>query len=127
MTSFLALFKTDAYIPDELVSGNPGLLLNEPAILLAGQNLKRGALLGKITASGKFVLSTSAAVDGSQVPVGILVDDTNASAGDKATIIYTRGDFTDDSVTYGIGHAIASVSAGLKAKGICLINALGGA
>lgn len=127
MTAFVALFKTDTFVPDQLVANNPSLLLNEPAILLSGQNLKRGALLGKITTGGKFVLSASAAVDGSQTPVGILVDDTDATSGDKATIIYTRGDFTADAVIYGTGHTTASVAAGLQAKGICLINALGGA
>lgn len=124
--SFVAFFKTDSYSPDELVA-NPELLLNDPAILLSGQNLKRGALLGQITVGGKWVLSLAAATNGSEVPAAILVDDTDASSGDKATIIYTRGDFMADSVIYGTGHTRASVAAGLKAKAICLINALGGA
>jgi hypothetical protein len=124
--SATALFKIDSYSPDELVV-NPELLLSEPAILLAGQNLKRGALLGKITASGKSVLSLAAATDGSEVPYSILVDDTDATDGDKATITYTRGDFVADSVIYGAGHTRASVAAGLKAMAIYLITALGGA
>lgn len=126
MTSFTALFKKDAFTPDQLVAGNPDLLLNAPAILLTGQNLVRGALLGKITASGKYILSLAAAVDGSQTPAGILVDDTNATAADKATLIYTRGDFIADAITYGTGHTAASVAAGLKTQAIYLITAQGG-
>jgi hypothetical protein len=39
----------------------------KPSLRGAGV-LPRGALLGKITASGKYVLSLAAANDGSQVP-----------------------------------------------------------
>lgn len=126
MTAFTALFKTDTFTPDALVAGNPDLLLNSPIILAAGQNLKRGALLGKVTATGKYVLSLAAANDGSQVPNSILVDDTDATSGDKATINYTRGDFLQDYVTFGTGHTPASTAAGLRALGIFFVTAQGG-
>lgn len=126
MTAFTALFKKDAFTPDQLVAGNPALLLNASVIVLAGQNLARGALLGKITASGKYVLSLAAASDGSQVPAAILVDDVNATSADTAALIYTRGDFLADAVTYGAGHTAASVAAALKAQSIYLITSQGG-
>lgn len=124
--AFQAVFTKDTYTPDNLIAGNPDLLLNEAGILLSGQNLKRGALLGRITSGGKLVLSSSASSDGSQTPIGILVDDCDASAGDKATIIYTRGDFCADALTYGAAHTAASVATGLKAKNIYLITTQGG-
>lgn len=126
MTAFTALFKKDTFTPDQLVAGNPALLLNASIIVLAGQNLVRGALLGKITASGKYILSLTAAADGSQTPAAILVDDVNATAADKAALIYTRGDFLADAVTYGTGHTAASVAAALKTQAIYLITAQGG-
>lgn len=126
MPSFTALFKTDTYVPDGLVGGNPDLLLNSSIILAAGQNLKRGALLGKITASGKYVLSLAASSDGSQVPNSILVDDVDATSGDKAALNYTRGDFLQDFVTFGTGHTPASTSAALRPLGIVFITAQGG-
>lgn len=126
MTAFTALFKTDTFVPDGLVAGNPDLLLNSPIILAAGQNLKRGALLGKVTATSKYVLSLAAASDGSQVPNSILVDDTDATSGDKATINYTRGDFLQDYVTFGTGHTPASTTAVLRPLGIVFITAQGG-
>lgn len=124
--TFLATYKSDGYLPDGLIAGNAQLLLSEPITLLSGQNLKRGALLGQITVGGKWVLSLAAASDGSQVPKGILVDDCDASAGDKSTLAYKRGDFIDSAVIYGAGHTVASVKAGLADQGIFLIAAQGG-
>ena len=114
-----ASFNTDAvYTPGGLISINSDLLYHEPAILISGQNLVRGAVLGKITASGKYTLSASAAVDGSQAPAAILVDDTNASAGDKGVLVYTRGDFLASGLTLGAGHTVSSVLAAFKDIGI---------
>jgi hypothetical protein len=124
--SFLATYKSEGFSPDGLVAQNAQLLLSEPVTLLAGQNLKRGALLGKVTASGKYVLSLAAAADGSQVPVAILVEDIDASAGDKAALAYTRGDFNAQALTLGAGHTVASVKAALANLGIFLINNQGG-
>lgn len=124
--SFLATYKSEGFSPDGLVAQNAQLLLSEPVTLLAGQNLKRGALLGKVTASGKYVLSLAAAADGSQVPVAILVEDIDASAGDKAALAYTRGDFNAQALALGAGHTLASVKAALANLGIFLINTQGG-
>jgi hypothetical protein len=44
--------------------------------------LPRGALLGKITATGKYILSLAAAADGSQVPDAILLEPVDATAAD---------------------------------------------
>jgi hypothetical protein len=121
-----AKFSSDAYVPDELIANEPALLLSEKVTLLSGQNLTRGALLGKITASGKYVLSLSAAVDGSQTPSRVLVDDVDASAGDKEALAYRRGDFLDTGMTIGAGHTAASVKDALADIGIFIITAQGG-
>lgn len=121
-----AAFTTTAFTPDRLIAQNAHLLLDESITLLSGQNLARGALLGRITASGKYVLSLAAAGDGSQVPVAILAVDTNATGGDKVTCAYFRGDFQADAVTYGTGHTAASTKAGLRTLNIELISVQGG-
>lgn len=121
-----AAFTTTAFTPDRLVAQNAHLLLDESITLLSGQNLARGALLGKVTASGKYVLSLAAAGDGSQTPVAILAIDTNATGGDKVTNAYFRGDFQADAVTYGTGHTAANTKAALRALNIELINVQGG-
>lgn len=86
--------------------------------LVTGQNLTRGAVLGKITASGKYTLSLAAAVDGSEVPVAILGQDTDASAADKVTFAYEKGTFNERALTLGAGHTLDSIRAGLRDLGI---------
>lgn len=121
-----ASFSSATHTPDRLIAGNSALLHAIPITVISGQNLARGALLGKITASGKYNLSLSAAADGSQAPVAILVDDVDASAGDKAGLAYIRGDFNASAVIYGTAHTAASVEAALRDLGIFLITTQGG-
>lgn len=121
-----AAFSTTAYTPDPLIAQNAHLLVDESITLLTGQNLKRGAVLGKITASGKYVLSLSAAADGSQTPAAILAVDTDATAADKVTVAYFRGDFQANAITLGAAHTVASVKAALRAVNIELIPTQGG-
>jgi hypothetical protein len=118
-----ASFSSDAYAPDRLVAGNSHLLVARSITLTSGQNLVRGAVLGKVTADDKYLLSLSAAADGSQTPDLILAEDTDASAGDKTTIAYSRGDFNELAITLGADHTTDSVREGLRAKGIVLIPA----
>ena len=120
-----ASFATEGtYTPDGLIAGNSELLVSRKVTVISGQNLARGAVLGKITASGKYNLSLSAAVDGSQTPDLILGEATDASGGDKTAIAYARGDFTTSALTIGTAHTAASIQEGLRAKGIVLLAAI---
>lgn len=117
-----ASFSTDGtYQPDALIAGNAALLVGRKVTLLAGQNLARGAVLGKVTASGKYVLSASGASDGSQTPDLILAEPCDATAADKPVLAYARGDFAAGALTLGAGHTAASITEGLRAKGITLL------
>lgn len=121
-----AAFTKDAFAPDNLVAGNHDLLISRKVTIPTGQtNLKRGALLGKITASGKYVLSLSASADGSQTPDAVLAYDVGTTTADTEALIYVRGDFQAGAITYGTAHTAASVREGLRAKGINLIDAFG--
>jgi hypothetical protein len=113
---------SQAYSPDKLIAGDLPLLSMQ-ITLVSGQNLKRGAVLGKITASGKYTLSASGATDGSETPDAILAEDTDASAGDVVTIAYFRGEFNENALTLGSGHTADSVREGLRQKGIWLVAA----
>lgn len=117
-----ASFSSTSFVPDNLIAGNHDELVGEKITLLSGQNLVRGAVLGKITASGKYNLSLSAAADGSQTPDLILAEDCDASAGDKQALAYSRGDFIAQELTLGAAHTIASIKEGLREKNIILIN-----
>ena len=117
----MADYTSTAFTPDRLIAGNAAQLVSRSITLISGQNLSRGAVLGKITASGKYNLSLSAAVDGSQTPDLILAVDTDASAGDAVTIAYSRGDFDERAVTLGTAHTADSIRETLRGKGIVLV------
>jgi len=50
----------------------------------SGVTYKVGTVLGKITASGKYIVSKQAAADGSQNPVAIFIGDSTGLAQDTA-------------------------------------------
>ena len=59
--------------------------------LLAGTNYRVGAVLGRITASGKMKLSTAAGTDGAQNAAGMLLDDVDATSADANAVVILRG------------------------------------
>ena len=73
-----------------LMSEADGHLSRENVTLVAGQNLAAGAVLGKITASGKYSAVNEAGSDGTQTAAGILLNGTDASAADVAVAIIAR-------------------------------------
>ncbi len=81
----------------------------EGVTLASGQNLKRGAVLGKITASGNYTLSESAAADGSQTIIRILAEDCDASTADTPAMVYISGEFAGSELTIGTGHSLTTV------------------
>ncbi len=113
------IFTSTPYTPDRLIGGDLKLV-TESVTLALGQNLLRGALLGQITGSGEYVLSLAAAADGSEVPVAILVADTDATVGATVTGIYLAGEFNDNAITFGAGHTAASVKDALRNLNIYL-------
>ncbi len=117
-----ASYSTTSFIPDNLVL-DEGDILTRQITLLSGQNLQRGAILGKITASGKYTLSASAAGNGSEIPDAILVQNVDASGGDVVTLAYFSGRFNESKVTLGTGHTANSVREGLRVKNIHLLPA----
>ena len=75
--------------------------------------------------SEKFVLATSAAVDGSDEPDVILLHDVDATAADVEAIIAHAGTFGVQGVTFGAGITAASADAVLRSKNIYLENVVG--
>ena len=59
--------------------------------LLIGMPYPVGAVLGKITASGKYTLSPATGADGSQVASAVLLYDVDATLADATGIVVTRG------------------------------------
>lgn len=123
---YKATMKTEGtYTPDSLIAGNAHLLIGRKVTIPAGAGfLPRGTVLGKITASGKYTKSASGASDGSQTPDLILAEDVDATSEDVDANAYARGDFNSNALTLGTGHTVASITEGLRAKGVTLIAAL---
>lgn len=111
------------YSPDRLVVGEHPVITRS-GTLISGQNLVRGALLGRITTGGKLTLSLSASSDGSQTPVAILAEDCDASGGDATCVFYEAGEFDAALITFGASHTIASTRDALAARSIYLKTSL---
>ncbi|CUH70024.1 hypothetical protein TL5118_03996 [Thalassovita autumnalis] len=63
----------------------------ETVTLLAGTSYPVGAVLGRITASGKYKLATSGGSDGAQTATAVLLYATDASATDQEAVVIVRG------------------------------------
>ena len=63
----------------------------ETVTLLTGTNYRVGAVLGRITASGKMKLSTATGSDGAQNAAAVLLYATDATAADATGIVVVRG------------------------------------
>ncbi|MCL4747533.1 MAG: head decoration protein [Burkholderiaceae bacterium] len=63
----------------------------ETVTLLEGTNYPVGAVLGRITASGKYKLATSGGSDGAQTATAVLLYAVDASATDAIGVVVARG------------------------------------
>ena len=78
------------YAGEFLVSEGNGRISREIITVLSGQTLQAAAVLGKVTASGKYKALAPAAVDGSEAAAGILYDAVDASAADAEGVAIVR-------------------------------------
>ena len=92
--------------------------------VLSGQNLVAGAVVGKVTASGKYVAYDNAGTDdGRRAVAGILVAAVDASGGDVTTgRVLLRGPaiVNKNDLTWAAG-----IDAGEQATAIAALMALG--
>jgi len=63
----------------------------ETVTLLAGTAYPVGAVLGRITASGKYKLATSGGSDGAQTAAAVLLYATDATLADAVGVVILRG------------------------------------
>ena len=83
----------------------------ETVTVPAKSTIKRGTVMGKITASGKYITSLSASSDGSQIATTILAEDAvndTAAPVDIKAIIYKKGTFNSLGVVFGTGQTLAN-------------------
>lgn len=104
--------------PDNLFAGQFPVVTRKRTIASGAGALKRGTVLGRITASGKYVKSLAASEDGSEDPIEILAEDVDATSADKQAITYLTGEFNASELTFGTGHSAASTRDALRALSI---------
>lgn len=83
-----------------------------------------GFTIAVVNADSDVKLSAAAATDGSQIPIGILVHDADASEAEQEVLVYTYGDFNKSALSFGAGHTADTVHDALRAIGIHLVNVL---
>lgn len=108
----------EVYVPDQLIAGPLQLVTDSITIASGAGVIKRGTVLGKVTASGKYITSASAASDGSQTPVAIAADTVDATSADQVCGVYLMGEFNSRALTLGAGWTTATVTAALRSLGI---------
>ena len=101
------------FTPDQLIAGDFPQV-KESGVIAAGQQLVRGAVLGKVTADGQYKLSESAANDGSEVPVVVLDADIDTTGGAAPAPLMLTGEVFGTELTLGTDHTVASVKAALR-------------
>jgi hypothetical protein len=107
------------YTPDNLLAGEYPRV-ERVVTIAAGADLAKGAVLGRITANGKFKLSASASSDGSQTPDAILAEKASAAGADVQAVVYFSGEFNENALVLGAGHTLDSVRIALRAKSVFL-------
>ena len=128
----MAVFATDSTRFSAVVKheyeATTGICRESIVINDAAATLRVGAVLGKVTATGKWKLAASAAVDGSQNPAGVLIADGLGLSGDivlvgatdTKALVLARGPVivADASLQLGAGITAAAAATALKALGI---------
>lgn len=107
------------YTPDNLLAGEYPRV-ERVVTIAAGADLAKGAVLGRVTANGKFKLSASASTDGSQTPDAVLAEKANAAGGDVQAVVYFSGEFNENALVLGAGHTLDSVRIALRTKNVYL-------
>lgn len=93
----------------------------ENIVLASGQNLPAGAVIGKITASGKWASADPAETDGSENAAGVLLYPVDATAADVDTVAIVRHAVVNANlISYHTG-----ATTGEKAANVASLKALG--
>lgn len=112
---------SETFTPDKLIAGDYPVVTD--IVTIDTGTLTRGTCLGKITATGKYVICNSANSDGSQSPVAILAEDADASSADVQAQVYLSGAFNQAAVTFGGTDTAATHKVALRDLNIYLKKA----
>jgi hypothetical protein len=112
MSGSLGITEVTLDLTNLVASSNYGpVVLNK---VITGGDYTKGTILGRITASGKLTAYDSGASDGSEEPVGVLLEDTDAASADVVAAVGFAGVYIRSETT-GIDDAAVLA---LEPKGI---------
>lgn len=116
MTSFTETGHAGGFILSEA----SGQRSREKVTILSGEVLSAGAVLGKITASGKYVqYDDDGTDDGRRTAAAVLYADVDASAGDTAaTAVVRDAEVNGEELGWKSDDEVAAGTADLLAVGI---------
>lgn len=97
----------------------------DPVTVAAGEVLELGAVVGRVTTTGKIQRFDPAATDGTETPAGILLGDVDASLADApdGVMLARHGIVASGAVVWPEGITApqkAAALAALEAKGILI-------
>jgi hypothetical protein len=108
--------KTEGNHDAEFILDSEENMSLEKVVLITGQNLLAGTVLGKITASGKYTQHATGAADGSQVASVILRSDCDATSIDKPCVVIARlAEVADSKLIYMTGITAPNKTAAIAA------------
>lgn len=110
------------YAHPNLIAGETPRVTEKHTILSGAGNLTPGAVLAKDSAaSNKLVLVDSDSATASiQVAYGILAVAADASSADAEGLVYIKGHFNEEALTFGADDTVADHRDALREKGIFL-------
>lgn len=130
----MAIIATDSYRLSHLVKMEtaPEMAFCREVVTFNGLagDLKIGTVLGKVTATGKYIVAVQTAVDGSAAAAAILMEDkTVAATTDTKVLVMTRGPASVSKAalildaTYNLDAEKLVVYEALEAKNIQVLDA----
>lgn len=118
----MATLAEEKHTGEFLVSKANGTRSVDTGVILSGENVVVGELLGKVTASGKYAAYDNGAVDGRETVAGISYAAVDATAGDVsgAVIVVRDAEVRASDLTYNtvVAGEITTANEELKALGI---------
>ncbi|MBQ0955982.1 head decoration protein [Serratia symbiotica] len=115
--------KSSLFVPDQLVSGPLQLVTDSVTIGVSGA-LKRGTILGMITATGAYIPSKKDATDGSEKPSAILVDNVDTTTTAQTGGVYLMGEFNQHRLIFDKTWTIAELKAQFRPLAIFLRDSI---
>lgn len=112
----------ETFSPDQLIAGDKPTRTKGIQVKTGQGVMKRGTVIGIITASGLAVKSLEASEDGSEAVNCILGEDIDATSGAVDTFAYIAGDFNQSQMTFGTGHTAALTREAFRELSIYLID-----